>query len=83
MSIKKKKDKKEKITYVDDGRTISDMSGVKGGFSFGGKKDRQAPITGETPWQTYTRAVRQMFLPMLVVIGIIALAFLLMYFLLG
>ena len=26
--------KKEKITYVDDGRTIADMSGVTGGRSY-------------------------------------------------
>ena len=26
--------KKEKITYVDDGRTIADMSGVTGGRNY-------------------------------------------------
>ena len=60
--------KKEKITYVDDGRTLADMSGVSGG--------RYAPRPRYTPgpsfreaWKTYWNAVRMMFLPMLAVIG--------------
>ena len=87
--------KKEKITYIDDGRTIADMSAV------GGARSRN---TGKTPSerdkrpdprllpggrstmreqaQTYLDAVRTMFLPMLVVIGILCLAFLIVWFLL-
>ncbi|MBR2621508.1 MAG: hypothetical protein IKC97_03960 [Clostridia bacterium] len=82
MSEKKQKKKKEKIIYIDDGRTIADMSGTSGGmFSAKGKKDRPKPAvsTTQTPWQTYCNAVKMMFKPMLVVIGIISLAFLLMY----
>ncbi len=81
----KNKKKKEKITYIDDGRTISDMSNVGTGFSRSKEKKQGKRVSpmGETPWQTYIRSVRQMFLPMLAVLGIIALAFLLMYFLLG
>ena len=82
MSEKKQKKKKEKITYIDDGRTIADMSGTSGGlFSSKEKKDRPKPTVSanQTPWQTYCNAVRMMFKPMLVVLGIITLAFLLMY----
>ena len=44
MSNKKQKKKKEKIIYIDDGRTIADMSGTSGGiFSSKGKKDRPKP----------------------------------------
>ncbi len=85
MSNKKKnKKKKEKITYIDDGRTIADMSGTRGGMlpPPRKKKEKVIPPTGETPWQTYWRSVKMMFLPMLVVLGIICVAFLIFYLLL-
>lgn len=78
---KKDKKKKEKITYIDDGRTIADMSGTRGGlFSSSKKKERTKPTISsqQTPWQTYWNAVRMMLVPMLVVIGIITVVFLLM-----
>ena len=77
-----KKKKKEKVVYIDDGRTISDMSGVGGVGMFGEKKPRktapkQAPLRYRTSsrerWQTYTDAVKRMFVPMLVVLGAIIL----------
>ena len=77
---KKDKKKKEKITYIDDGRTIADMSGTRGGlFSSSKKKERTKPTISsqQTPFQTYWNAVRMMFDPMLVVIGIITVVFLL------
>ena len=37
-----KKKKKEKVVYIDDGRTISDMSGV-GGVGMFGEKSRVRP----------------------------------------
>ncbi len=79
------KKKKEKITYIDDGRTIADMSGTSGGFSSKPRQKGQKRLSplGETPLQTYWRSVKLMFLPMLAVLGVIALAFLLMYVLLG
>ena len=73
-----KKQKKPKITYIDDGRTIADMSalrsvdkrytGPKGGF--------------KAQLQTYWNAVKLMFVPMMVTIGIICLAFLIMWLML-
>ncbi len=78
---KKDKKKKEKVIYIDDGRTIADMSGTSGGmFSARKKKERTKPVISsrQTPFQTYWNAVRMMFVPMLVALGIITVAFLLM-----
>lgn len=71
--------KKEKIIWVDDGRTIADMSGV----------GRRSRLTDRNPyrpspkfkdvWKTYWNAVRMMIKPMLVVIAALAVAYLLAY----
>lgn len=61
-------EKKEKVTYIDDGRTISDMSGVKGGVRLP-KRDAARPRASlKQQWQTYLNAVKMMITPMLVVI---------------
>lgn len=74
--------KKEKITYIDDGRSFADMSNVSGGF---GKFGPGTTSSFKDIWSTYWSAVKMMFKPMLVVIGflcvifgIAALAFLIM-----
>lgn len=67
-----KKKKKEKITYVDDGRTIADMSGVSGGRTWSKRGTTSSP---KEIWQTYWSAVKMMFKPMLVVIGFLIVAF--------
>lgn len=59
--------KKEKITYVDDGRTVADMSGVSSGPRLSGRGYRPAPKFKEV-WKTYWSAVKMMFTPMLVVV---------------
>ncbi len=73
MAMKKKK--KEKITYIDDGRSLADLSGIKGGLprKSGGTSSRFSDI-----WRTYWSAVKMMFLPMLVVIGFLIVCFLIM-----
>ena len=83
----KAKKKKEKIIYVDDGRTIADMSAVDGKRSNSGKGNKERKFTPpratfKEQLETYFGAVKLMFLPMLAVLGIIALAFLILYFLL-
>ena len=71
--MSRNKEKKEKITYVDDGRTIADMSEVSGGIQW----TRQGTSSSvKEIWRTYWSAVRMMFKPMLVVIGFLAVAFL-------
>lgn len=69
------KEKKKKITYVDDGRTIADMSGVSGGMQW---TKRGTTSSVRDIWRTYWSAVKMMFKPMLVVIGFIMTVFLIM-----
>ena len=81
MSKKQCKKKKQKITYIDDGSSIADMSGVGGGKSKTPNTLRPR-ATFKEQWRTYTDAVKMMFLPMLAVLGMLALAFLIVYILL-
>ena len=76
---KNKKIKKDKPVYIDDGSTIADMSGLGRSKLQGGDYRR---ATFKEQFKTYMEAVRLMFLPMLAVLGIITLAFLIVYFLL-
>ena len=83
----KAKKKKEKIIYIDDGRTIADMSSVGGKRTSGDKGNKERRFTPpratfKEQLETYFGAVKLMFLPMLAVLGIIALAFIILYFLL-
>ncbi|MBQ7416419.1 MAG: hypothetical protein IJW14_05240 [Oscillospiraceae bacterium] len=71
--------KKEKITYVDDGRTIADMSGVGGGSRLNDRNPYRPSPKFKDVWKTYWSAVRMMFVPMLVVIAIIGVIYLLAY----
>ena len=71
-----KKKKKEKITYIDDGRTIADMSGVTGNRKFSSTGTTSSP---KEIWATYWSAVRMMFKPMLVVIGFLVVLYVLAY----
>ena len=65
--------KKEKITYIDDGRTLADMSGVQGGLP---KAPASRPVRDwKAVWQTYWLSVRLMLLPMLVFLAGMALIF--------
>ena len=70
--------KKEKVTYVDDGRTIADMSSVSGRRLGDRNPYKPAPKFMDV-WRTYWGAVRMMIKPMLIVIGAIALVYLLSY----
>lgn len=78
MREKKSRTKKEKITYIDDGRTIADMSSLP--------EQHKWTKTGTTSsfgdiWRTYWQAVRMMIKPMLVVVGFICVVFLIAYLL--
>lgn len=70
--MRDKKKKKEKIIYIDDGRTISDMSGVKSNLDWTrkGTTSSFADI-----WRTYWSAVGMMIKPMLVTIAFLIAAF--------
>ena len=75
------KKRKEKITYIDDGRTIADMSNVSGGFSHRSRPSWQPSPRFKDVWNTYWNAVKMMFTPMLVVICAIAILYMILYFL--
>ena len=76
----KKKEKKEKVKYYDDGRTVSDMSGVK-----------PSPLSSHNPLRpraslkeqldTYWHAVKMMFGPMLIVMVGLCILYMIMYLL--
>jgi hypothetical protein len=71
MSEKEKK--KEKIVYIDDGRTIADMSALPSR----NKWLRQGTTSSVRDiLRTYFSAMRMMFKPTLVVIGFLLAAFL-------
>ncbi len=76
--MSKKKTKKEKITYIDDGRTIADMSGLDDRMRWA---KRGTSSHWKDIWHTYWSAVKMMVAPMLVVIGFLALAYLIMWLL--
>ena len=93
--MSKEKKKREKVVWVDDGRTIADMSNLptRGlGKSLSDARPKKEMSESEKQfyrsnpkWReylaTYFAAVRMMFLPMLVTIGILSLAFLILYLL--
>lgn len=85
MADKQKKSKKKKVIYIDDGSTIADMSGVSRGGKSSQKKEKnssayRAPFKQQL--KTFTDAQKAMLLPMLAVLGLLALAFLIVYILL-
>ena len=78
MAIRKKK---EKVVYVDDGRSLADMSGV---FSPGlSGRPSQYRASFKEKWQTYWEAVRLMLKPMLLVVAALCVAYGVLYLLLS
>lgn len=74
------KKKKEKVTYIDDGRTVADMSGVSSGPRLMGRDAGRPGPSFREAWNTYWNAVKMMFVPMLVVIcGLIVIYMLLTF----
>lgn len=71
-----KKSKKEKITYVDDGRTLADMSNLSNNRMNWTK--RGTTSSPKDIWRTYWSAVKMMVKPMLVTIGFICAVFLIL-----
>ena len=71
------KKKKEKITYLDDGRTIADMSGISSGPRLTKNPYRPRPKAKDV-WNTCWNAVKMMFVPMLVVVCGLIIIYMLM-----
>lgn len=66
--MSEKKPKKEKIIYIDDGRTIADMSDLPPRNEW---LKKGTTSSFKDIWCTYWSAFRMMIKPMLVVIGFI------------
>lgn len=81
MSDKKKK--KEKVKYIDDGRTIADMSALSRGRGMDANGYVRPPSTAKDKWKTYWSAVRSMLIPMFIAIGVITLLFLVAFIVFG
>ena len=65
---KNKDKKKEKITYIDDGSSFTDMSGVPRRKSlFNNDYSYHPRSTFKEQFRTYINACKMMFFPMLVV----------------
>ena len=79
------KKKKEKITYIDDGRTIADMSAFTGRKKHDTDKNNfvRPQSTFKDKWKTYWTAVARMIIPMFITLGIITLMFFFSYVFLG
>ena len=77
MSNKKKR--KPKTVYYDDGRSFADMSSV------GKNSSEPSGIKSgwREKWRTYFESVKMMLLPMLIVLGLVTVAFGILYLLLA
>lgn len=72
----REKKKKEKIIYIDDGRTIADMSGLPQRAAWA-KKGTTSSF--KDIWRTYWQATRMMLMPTLIAVGILTVAFLIVW----
>ena len=70
------KKKKEKITYIDDGRALADMSNGAGGFEMS-KRHTSSPVKEIV--KTYFGAMKMMLLPTAVAVGFIVVIYILIY----
>ena len=82
-----KKPKKEKVTYIDDGRTIADMSGIsRKGYTDPSSHRHGKPSRFHSPLReqlrTFFDAMGFMLLPTLVMVGLLIAAFLIVYLIL-
>lgn len=73
-----KKEKKEKVRYYDDGRSIADMSGVSG-RRLPSRNPYRSSSTAKEKWDTYWNAVKMMIGPMLVVIVGLCIVYMVLY----
>ncbi len=71
--MKDKNNKKQKITYIDDGRTIADMSGLPPRASW----TKQGTTSSfKEIWRTYWQATKMMLKPTLVAVCFLAIIYL-------
>lgn len=63
--MRDKKNKKQKITYIDDGRTIADMSGLPQRASW---TKQGTSSSFKDIWRTYWQATKMMLKPTLIAV---------------
>lgn len=73
------KKRKEKITYIDDGRTIADMSNVGSGSRLPSRPHYVPRAPFKEQAKTFFGAMKMMFTPMLVVIVAICVLYMILY----
>lgn len=71
------KKKKEKITYIDDGRSLADMSNVSRVIDMS-PRHTMSPVKEIV--KTYLNATKMMLLPTTVAVGFIVVIYILVYF---
>jgi len=76
-----KNSKKEKTTYVDDGRPLADMSGVDAGFGRFFRSDGPSTGSFRERMGTFWAAFKMMLLPTLVFGGALAVLYGIIYLL--
>lgn len=72
------KKKKEKTIWVDDGRSLADLSGIDHP-----RLTRSKYVPGSSAkdkWSTYWNAVKMMFVPMLVTMTAIGVIYMIIWF---
>ncbi len=74
-----KKEKKEKVVYIDDGRTIADMSALAPGKGKAPACESESGSRFRDIWNTYWAATKMMLLPTLAVSGAMVVLFAVMY----
>ena len=74
--IKNKKEKKEKIVYIDDNSTVVDMSGTK-------QQPKRSKATFKEKARTYFATVKKMVLPMLITLLAMTIVYILFLALAG
>ncbi len=75
MSKKKNKRQKEKVVYYDDNSTIADMAPVDEARRKKYEQPKKKNSTFKEKWKTYWSAVKMMFLPMCIVLLVLAILF--------
>ncbi len=71
--MSEKKTKKQKITYIDDGRTIADMSNLPSRVQWA---KRGTTSSFKDIWRTYWQATKMMLKPTLVAVGFLVVIYL-------
>lgn len=71
--MSEKQSKKQKITYIDDGRTIADMSGLPPRPSW---TKQGTSSSFRDIWRTYWQATKMMIKPTIIAVGFLIVVFL-------